>query len=42
MCLDTLLKNYACIKYYGEQHNYYTVSPGAQYIVPKNIYYQDR
>lgn len=25
----------ACLKYYGEQHERYTVSPGAQYIVPK-------
>jgi len=25
----------ACIKYYGEKYDYYTVSPGAQYIVPK-------
>lgn len=25
----------ACKNYYGEYHNYFTVSPGAQYIVPK-------
>jgi hypothetical protein len=25
----------ACRKYYGEHHEYFTVSPGAQYIVPK-------
>jgi hypothetical protein len=25
----------ACIKYYGESYDNYTVSPGAQYIVPK-------
>lgn len=24
-----------CIKYFNEVHNYFTVSPGAQYIVPK-------
>ena len=24
-----------CLKYYGENHNFFTVSPGAQYIVPK-------
>ena len=27
--------NDACIKYYGESHSKFTVSPGAQYIVPK-------
>jgi hypothetical protein len=25
----------ACIKYYNESHDIFTVSPGAQYIVPK-------
>ena len=25
----------ACLKYYGENHNFFTVVPGAQYIVPK-------
>jgi len=25
----------ACIEYYGVNYNYFTVSPGAQYIVPK-------
>ena len=24
-----------CLKYYGEKHNFFTLSPGAQYIVPK-------
>jgi hypothetical protein len=29
----------ACMKYYGEHYDNFTVSPGAQYIVPKkNIY----
>jgi hypothetical protein len=27
--------NEACLKYYGEQFQQFTVSPGAQYIVPK-------
>lgn len=27
--------NKACREYYGEEHNTFTVSPGAQYIVPK-------
>jgi len=26
---------HACIRYYGEMHSHFTVSPGAQYIVPK-------
>ena len=27
--------NEMCLKYYGTQYNHYTLSPGAQYIVPK-------
>jgi len=27
--------SYACIKYYDENYTHFTVSPGAQYIVPK-------